>query len=115
VIFGGKKSNFFSHRKTWLATVAEGGFQMFHSAFRVKPEGMHLAAWLCSRVKIIGRDRGDLPEVCCLFYLAAALITANPSGGVRTTDVMVNRVQISIASRIATFFPVVPVTLPTIR
>jgi len=64
VIFGGKKV-IFSRRKTWLETVAEGGFQMFHSAFRVKPDSMHLAVWLCSRVKFFCRNqaayRGGVP------------------------------------------------------
>lgn len=31
---------------------------MFYAAFSVKPDGIHLAAWLCSRVKFIRRDRG---------------------------------------------------------
>ena len=31
---------------------------MFKSAFRVKPESGHLAAWLCIGLKFIRRDRG---------------------------------------------------------
>lgn len=69
---------------------AEGGFQMFHAAFRVKPDSSHMAAWLCSRVKIIGCGRGDLAGVCCLFYAAAVPDALNASAGVQTTDVMVN-------------------------
>lgn len=58
MIFGGKKSYFFSHGKTWSGTVAERGFQMFYAAFSVKPESSHLAAWLCIGLKFIRRDRG---------------------------------------------------------
>ena len=56
----------------------------------MNPAVIHLAAWLCSRVKFIRRDRGGLAGVCYLFYLSAAPIAPNASGAVRATDVMVN-------------------------
>lgn len=65
-------------------------FRGFHAVFGLNPAVIHLAAWLCSRVKFIRRDRGGLAGVCYLFYLSAAPIAPNASGTVRATDVMFN-------------------------
>ena len=36
-------------------------FRDLHAVFGLNPAVIHLAAWLCSRVKFICRDRGGLP------------------------------------------------------
>uniref|UniRef100_UPI001BFC6271 hypothetical protein n=1 Tax=Escherichia coli TaxID=562 RepID=UPI001BFC6271 len=36
------------------------GKQGSHRAFTLKPDVIHLAAWLCSQVKFICRERGGL-------------------------------------------------------
>ena len=64
MIFGGKKSYFFSHGKTWSGTVAERGFQMFYAAFSVKPGVIHLAAWSCSMSEFIRCVSGGFRRTC---------------------------------------------------
>lgn len=34
------------------------GFRGFHAVFMMNPVAIHLAEWLCTRVKFIRRDRG---------------------------------------------------------
>lgn len=41
-----------------VAGEAFAGFRGLHAVFGLNPAVIHLAAWLCSRVKFIRRDRG---------------------------------------------------------
>lgn len=41
-----------------LAGEAFAGFRDLHAVFGLNPAVIHLAAWLCSRVKIISRLNG---------------------------------------------------------
>ena len=44
-----------------VAGEAFAGFRGLHAVFGLNPAVIHLAAWLCSWVKFICRDRGGLP------------------------------------------------------
>jgi len=43
-----------------VAGEAFAGFRGLHAVFGLNPAVIHLAAWLCIRVKFIRRDRGGL-------------------------------------------------------
>ena len=56
----------------------------------MNPAVIHLAAWLCSRVKIISRLNGDVALLKPGFRASGAVCAVSADPAVRATDVMVN-------------------------
>ncbi len=62
----------------------------------MNPAVIHLAAWLCSRVKIISRLNGDVALLKPGFQASGAVCAVSADQAVRATDVMVNASDIRV-------------------
>lgn len=56
----------------------------------MNPAVIHLAAWLCSRVKIISRLNGDVALLKPGFRASGAVCAVSADPAVRATDVMLS-------------------------
>ena len=76
-----------------VAGEAFAGFRGLHAVFGLNPAVIHLAAWLCSRVKVISRLNGDVALLKPGFQASGAVCAVSADPVVRATDVMVNQVN----------------------